>query len=93
MCVFVFNPFNAELHPICHLVALLGAHLILHVSRIRVNIPQCSTFILPVFVVLCSCNVSKFASYMPVLTKCCSGVSNTPELYSGAFMFKFKVEG
>jgi len=33
-----FNPLNAELNPICHLVALLGAHHILHVSRIRVKI-------------------------------------------------------
>jgi len=33
-----FNPLNAELSPICHLLALLGAHHILHVSRIRVNI-------------------------------------------------------
>jgi hypothetical protein len=32
-----FNPFNAELNPICHLLALLGAHHILYVSRIRVN--------------------------------------------------------
>jgi hypothetical protein len=32
-----FNPLNAELNPICHLLALLGAHLILHVSRIRVK--------------------------------------------------------
>jgi transposase len=31
------NPFNAELNPICHLLALLGAHPILHVSRIGVN--------------------------------------------------------
>jgi hypothetical protein len=28
---------NAELNPICHLLALLGAHHILHVSRIRVK--------------------------------------------------------
>jgi len=34
-----FNPVNAKLIPICHLLAFLGAHLILHVSRIRVNIP------------------------------------------------------
>ena len=33
----VINPLNAELNPICHLLALLGAHHILHVSRIRVN--------------------------------------------------------
>jgi len=32
------NPLNAELNPICHLLALLGAHHILHFSRIRVNI-------------------------------------------------------
>jgi hypothetical protein len=31
------NPLNAELNPICHLLALLGAHHILHVSRIRDN--------------------------------------------------------
>jgi len=32
------NPLNAELNPICHLVALLGAHHILHISRIRVKV-------------------------------------------------------
>jgi len=32
------NPLNAELNPICHLLALLGAHHILHVSRIRVKV-------------------------------------------------------
>jgi hypothetical protein len=31
------NPLNAELNPICHLLALLGTHHILHVSRIRVK--------------------------------------------------------
>ena len=31
------NPFNSELNPICHLLALLGAHPILHISRIRVK--------------------------------------------------------
>jgi len=34
----VLNPLNAELNPICHLLALLGAHHILHVSRVRVKI-------------------------------------------------------
>ena len=29
---------NVELNPICHLLALLGAHPILHTSRIRVNL-------------------------------------------------------
>jgi len=31
------NPLNANLNPICHLLALLGAHHILRVSRIRVK--------------------------------------------------------
>jgi hypothetical protein len=31
------NPLNVQLNPICHLLALLGAHLILYVSRIRVK--------------------------------------------------------
>ena len=32
-----FNPLNPELNPICYLLALLGAHCFLHVSRIRVK--------------------------------------------------------
>ena len=32
-----FNPLNAELNPICYLLALLGAHHFLHVSSIRVK--------------------------------------------------------
>ena len=32
-----FNPLNPELNPICYLLALLGAHHFLHVSRIRVK--------------------------------------------------------
>jgi len=31
------NPLYAELNPICHLLALLGVHYFLHVSRIRVK--------------------------------------------------------
>jgi len=31
------NPPNAELNPFCHLLSLLRAHHILHISRIRVN--------------------------------------------------------
>jgi len=34
---WTINPLNAELNPICHLLALLRAHHILHVSSIRVN--------------------------------------------------------
>jgi hypothetical protein len=31
------NPLNAELNPICHLLALIEAHHILHVSMVRVK--------------------------------------------------------
>ena len=34
----MFNPLNAELNPIRHLLALVGARHIVHVSRTRVNI-------------------------------------------------------
>ena len=37
LCPIIINPFNAELNPICHLLVLLVAHHILHVSRIRVK--------------------------------------------------------
>jgi hypothetical protein len=33
------NPLNTEFNPICHLLALLGAHHILHISRIRIIKP------------------------------------------------------
>jgi hypothetical protein len=36
-CAVMINPLNAELNPICHLLALLGAHPILHVSKIKDN--------------------------------------------------------
>ena len=35
-----FNPLNAELNPICHLLALLGGATIVVVSRLRVNIKR-----------------------------------------------------
>jgi len=43
--VISFNPLNAELNPICHLLALLGAHYILHVSRLRVNVGICNKYV------------------------------------------------
>jgi hypothetical protein len=38
-----FNLLNAELNPICHLLALLGAHPIFHIHRIRVKSTKFST--------------------------------------------------
>ena len=34
----VLNPLNPELNPICYLLALLGVHHFLHVSRLRVKL-------------------------------------------------------
>jgi len=31
------NPLNAKLYPICHMLALLGAHHIFHVSGVRIK--------------------------------------------------------
>ena len=36
------NPFKAELNPISHLLPLLGAHHILHVSRVKVKLGTCT---------------------------------------------------
>ena len=40
LCIhlLIFNPLKPELNPICYLLALLGAHNFLHVSRIRVKL-------------------------------------------------------
>jgi len=35
----IFNNLKTWLNPICHLLALLEAHHILHISRVRVNFP------------------------------------------------------
>ena len=35
--VIAINPLNAELNPICHLLALLGGATIVVVSRLRVK--------------------------------------------------------
>ena len=36
--IVYLNPLNPELNPICYLLALLGAHHFIHVSRIRVKL-------------------------------------------------------
>jgi hypothetical protein len=46
------NPLLAELNPICHLLALLGAHHILHISMIRVKLSlltDCDVKAVPLF--------------------------------------------
>jgi len=55
------NPLNAELNPICHLLALLRAHHILHVSRVRIK------FLFPCWKVSISVNI---LSWISVLRLC-----------------------
>ena len=38
LSIWNINTLNPELNPICYLLALLGAHHFLHVSRIRVKL-------------------------------------------------------
>jgi hypothetical protein len=45
--ISMINALSAELNPICHSLALLGAHHILHVSRIRVTTVQDINFMVP----------------------------------------------
>jgi hypothetical protein len=42
----LFNTLNVELNPICPLVALLGTHPTLQISKIRVNIGFSGNFVL-----------------------------------------------
>jgi hypothetical protein len=44
MWLVVINPLKADLNSICHLLALLAAHCILHLSRIRVKEADCIMF-------------------------------------------------
>ena len=43
--MYFLNPLNAELNPIRHLLASVGAHHIVHVSRIRVKLSAATQFI------------------------------------------------
>ena len=50
------NPLNAELNPICYLLALLRAHHFLHVSRIRVK--SLTLRLLMSYIYMCVCDIS-----------------------------------
>jgi hypothetical protein len=50
---------NAELNPIYHLLALLGAHRMLHISRVRVN-GRCKNFKISLVISLESDNLFGF---------------------------------
>ena len=48
LCSGDFKPLNAELNPICHFLLWLGAHPILHISRIRVKLYFDTSHITPI---------------------------------------------
>ena len=56
------NTLNAELNPICYLLALLGAHHFLHVSRIRVKSLTLrllmSYVYIYIYICVCVCDIS-----------------------------------
>jgi hypothetical protein len=65
--VLQFNPLNADLNPLCHLLAL-GAHHILHVGRITVNAGAVDKGYF-----IHSHNLAKFKSHMLF-----AGIRNSP---------------
>ena len=77
---FHFNPLNAELNLICHLLALLGAHHIFHVSGVRVNIILPFTFVVHEgfsYQVL----QRKCTTYLSFFLNCVSGLSHASHFY------------
>jgi hypothetical protein len=58
------NPLKASLNFICRLLAILGAHHILHVSRIRVKETCANSH----FVLICSSNISRINNLRIELT-------------------------
>ena len=63
----LLNPLNAELNPICHLLALLGAHHILHISRIRVKVIDAPIQVPNVFELAVSFKFLSFSSQICLL--------------------------
>jgi hypothetical protein len=80
--IFIVNPLNSVLNPICHLLALLGARHILHISRIRVKNKKvfCRKFLTLVSFIKknptrCN-NVSKFYYSIFIWSSTCFGRHN-----------------
>jgi len=67
----MINPLNAKLNPIFHFLALLGAHHILHVSRIRDKTRLIGGEMKTMYVILVGIHVALmtrsifFCSYLP----------------------------
>jgi len=81
------NPLNTELNPICHMLALLGAHPILHIGRIWVKTASKVQVHLIIFSCIClciSCNFlnSKHPEYIKILASKFYKPSDTTILYT-----------
>jgi hypothetical protein len=73
--VFYLNPLNAELNPVCHLLALLGARHIFHVSELRVNKKTFDPFIFEEYPMSGVVYLGKFHEFFtPILIKGCNGM-------------------
>ena len=72
----LFNPLKAELNPICYLLALLGAHHVLHVSRIRVKSLTLRLLMSYVYVCVCVCVEHLFLMFLDHTRR--STVGRTP---------------
>jgi hypothetical protein len=61
------NPLNVELNPICHLLALAGAHHFVDVSRIRVKVHFKEKY--KQLYAACLRNFTLFCAYMNLISK------------------------
>ena len=75
--LLIINPLNPELNPICHLLALLGVHHFLHVSRIRVKeLILCMLhYVKLITLYLCICNICNICFWY--CTMCVMQLINT----------------
>ena len=73
------NPLNAELNPFYQLLALLGAHNIFHISRIRVNTVLTITGICDTSYVDCLLVRSGWNITSVTNTDCCEYSTKTPD--------------
>jgi hypothetical protein len=66
--ILQFNLLNGKLNSVCHLLALLGAHLIFHISQIRVKAKRL-LYVSPGFYILPTEHMYVF--YMDLRKKYC----------------------
>ena len=95
---FCLNPLNAELNPICHLLALLGSATIVVVSRLRVKLvyPMCNcvdinTFI-PIHCLHTVMNVDR-RKFFCSQELCLNPTSSQPSILTGSELELWMVVG